>query len=149
MGWSLLPKIYSAKTFIVYVIIVSFYSESCYIVNCPNGGKRSNNPFLYDDLSNTFDLSALSNEINECPRCLIGNDLGFCYGPKICCTKKSGCYKYIGVVDKRLNVCDSENLSSIPCIPPGKTCGKFNAGKCANFQTCCTAGTCFRDKSCL
>lgn len=102
-------------------------ASTCYIQNCPRGGKRS-----------FFDT-----DIRQCMPCGPDNR-GHCFGANICCGQELGCF--IGTSETLR--CQEENYLLSPCEPAGSPCGA-SGGKCASSGICCTDETCAADSDCL
>ncbi|XP_078080037.1 mesotocin-neurophysin MT-like [Mustelus asterias] len=68
---------------------------------------------------------------------------GHCFGPRICCGERFGCY--IGTAEAVK--CEKENYIFSPCEPIGRSCGK-EGGKCASSGVCCTDQNCVMDTAC-
>ncbi|ESO90380.1 hypothetical protein LOTGIDRAFT_53893, partial [Lottia gigantea] len=90
--------------------------NSCFIRNCPTGGKRA------------IEASEIG---HKCMSCGPGN-VGQCVGPNICCGR-FGCY--IGT--KETEICEHENDSTVACRVEGKLCGSRQQGQCVANGICC------------
>ncbi|XP_069778843.1 vasotocin-neurophysin VT-like [Narcine bancroftii] len=110
-----------------YLLCLLALASTCYIQNCPRGGKRS----------------FLDANVRQCMACGPANR-GHCFGANICCSQELGCY--IGTLETLQ--CQEENYLPSPCEPVGRPCGG-NGGKCASSRICCTDETCTTDSTCL
>jgi len=115
---------------VLFILFLAFIqlTYSCYITNCPIGGKRSLG--FNNDLHN-----------HQCPRCGIN---GQCYGPSICCTSR-GCR--IGHPTD-IRQCSTENRSVVPCSIKSTACSAVSNGRCAANGICCGPESCQIDESC-
>ncbi len=128
--------------YIILFLTILQYVNSCYITNCPWGGKRSLNSFTSESSSHEVIFKqiflifiSLQNNFFKCPIC--ANGLGSCFGPNICCGEGLGCL--IGT--KETNACKLENKLNVPCTTYGKSCSAVKYGKCATESLCCNPGT--------
>ncbi|XP_015176922.1 PREDICTED: oxytocin-neurophysin 1-like [Polistes dominula] len=105
-----------------------FITSACLITNCPRGGKRG-------------DIE-VPESIRECLPCG-PNQLGQCFGPKICCGPTFGCH--IGT--SQTQKCRKEQFDTSPCLAGFSMCNG-NKGRCGAAGICCSQNSCFIDPSC-
>ncbi|KAK4305140.1 hypothetical protein Pmani_022945 [Petrolisthes manimaculis] len=106
---------------------------SCFITNCPPGGKRSG------PTSTTLGRS------RTCTSCGPGL-LGRCLGPDICCGGRIGCF--LGT--RETWRCRAENLIPVTCTNGDlRICGIGRGGRCAAPGLCCTEVKCEVDETCV
>ncbi|XP_059470891.1 oxytocin-neurophysin 1-like [Neocloeon triangulifer] len=116
-------------------------TSSCFITNCPPGGKRSTLAALEPNTGNA--------RIRQCARCGPGLS-GRCFGPRVCCSDKLGCLVGTsGSGSGTMLACLAESLIPEPCIngPRGR-CGREGAGVCGAPGICCFHNACHADESC-
>nr|BCO16375.1 oxytocin/vasopressin-like peptide [Stylochoplana pusilla] len=119
---------------IIVVIAVLMFSNvviSCFIRNCPPGGKKR---------SQTQHIGA--NSMHQCSICAGGR--GRCVGPNICCGDGFGCVLY----GEAAASCAIENENPHPCMVTGRSCGRQKDGNCAADGVCCTSESCSLANEC-
>ncbi|XP_076358826.1 conopressin/neurophysin-like [Tachypleus tridentatus] len=118
----------------VFIMILSFCLavtiKSCFITNCPPGGKRSKG-------------TSMTYYTRECGHCGPGGR-GQCQGPNICCSNIFGCF----IKTRESVICQYENLQVISCHKKGKICRTIPQGHCAAPGICCSAVQCAVDDEC-
>ena len=104
----------------LFAVVISL-AASCFITNCPPGGKRSG--------------ARAGGPATQCMPC--GADRrGRCVGPNICCSPENGCH----IKTSDTLVCQFEAMNPRLCKVPGPSCGANGAGVCASDGICCTTG---------
>lgn len=115
-------------TFTAVVTLCIGLTNSCFVRNCPPGGKRS--------------MDIVSRGVRPCLSCGPNNQ-GQCVGPNICCGI-FGCY--IGTVESQ--ICEKENDSTQPCRISGEPCGSRGQGNCVADRLCCDSLACSYNSKC-
>ncbi|VDI71843.1 terepressin/terephysin-like [Mytilus galloprovincialis] len=123
-------KQFSIQCFVTIILTFCLIEQtnSCFIRNCPPGGKRS--------------MDTLTRVSRQCMSC--GPELsGQCVGPDICCGP-FGCY--MGTLES--SICQKENESTHPCEIQGAPCGSRGQGNCVTDGICCDSGACSYNAKC-
>lgn len=125
-----LMKQISIKLLVTIILTLSLITvaNSCFIRNCPPGGKRS--------------MNTITRITRQCMAC--GPDLsGQCIGPDTCCGP-FGCY--LGTEES--SICQKENESTHACEVQGDPCGSRDQGNCVGNGICCDSGACSFNAKC-
>ncbi|XP_076047444.1 oxytocin-neurophysin 1-like [Oratosquilla oratoria] len=119
------------QTYILALALAGVVS-SCFITNCPPGGKRSS-------------PNAVLGHGRKCAQCGPGLR-GRCVGPEICCGRDIGCF----MGTREAEVCRAENLVPVLCTNDDlRSCGGASGeGRCTADGLCCTEIGCEMDNSC-